>query len=446
MDGVSLSTKNIAIFTTFTSADEAYSLNRVTIDQLKMLLRNGYKVKVIVAEGFQPKGIYTDPNVKIETIPNVPVHNEVKKDETFAEDVEKLYNALKIILQGADIVITHDIIYQNAALKHNMAARKLAQEVPSIRWLHWIHSATSPYTLVTLRNYFEDKYLEVMAKPFPNSFYIYFNDWSVPRIAQNFSVPESSVKVVHHPSDVYEILDIGDEVREISEKYNFLKADAIAVYPVRLDRGKQVEFVIKTMASLKNHDMSVRVVVVDFHSTAGDKVTYRDNLRQVGIDYKLAEGELLFTSDLKPEWKYEIPHTCVLDFMALSNVFVMPSVSESYSLVTQEAGMQGKVVVVNKDFPPFRDIFGKNIIERKFSSNVDILTGQDGFTKTAYGPNDVAPEQRLHYEKKYHYETAGLIKAKLLDGGPMELAMFLRKERNLQHVFKNELEPLFYAP
>src|SRR3990167_256299 len=442
--GEIVNTKNCIIFTSFSSADEAYSLNRVVIDQIKMFTRNGYKIKVIVAETFEPKGEYLNPNVKIERIPQVPVHNEVKKDESFDLDVQMLRDKLSKILEGADVVLTHDIIYQNSCLKHNMAARMVAEKMPNIRWLHWIHSATSPVTLATLRPYFEDKYLEVIAQPFPNSRYVFFNDYSIPRIAENFGVSQDLVKTVHHPTDVYEFLGIGEEVKQVAEKYKFLEADAICIYPVRLDRGKQVEMVIKTMAALKRHDMSVRIVVVDFHSTAGDKVTYRDDLKQLGIDNKLAQGELIFTSEEKPAWNYEIPHIQVRDFQMLANVFIMPSRSESYSLVTQEAGMLRQVVVVNFDFPPFRDIFGPNTINRKFSSNIDIMNGMDGGTNTNYGQGDAAPEQRAAYEKKYHYETAGMIKSKLLDGGPMQLSQFLRKNRNLNKVFKSALEPLLF--
>lgn len=435
--------KNVVIFTTFSSADEAYSLNRVVIDQIKMFTQNGYKIKVIVAETFEPKGEYLNPNVKIERIPIVPVHNEVKKDESFDKDVEDLTASLEKILEGAHVVITHDVIYQNAALKHNFAARKVAEKLPGVRWLHWIHSATSPVTLAALRDYFSDEYLSLMGKPFPNSRYVFFNDWSKPRIAANFGISQEIVRTVHHPSDVYEILDISDEVKKVSEKHDLLQADAVCVYPVRLDRGKQVEMMIKTMAMLKKHNMSVRAIVADFHSTAGDKVTYRDELRQVGIDYGLSYGELIFTSEENNGWEYEIPHKLVLDFMALSNVCIMPSVSESYSLVTQENAMLKQVVVLNFDFPPFRDIFGPNAIFRKYSSNIDAMSGLDGFTKTNYG-GDISNEERPSAEKKYHYETAGMIKSKLLDSGPMQLASFLRKNRNLKSVFKNELEPLLF--
>jgi hypothetical protein len=72
------------------------------------------------------------------------------------------------------------------------------------------------------------------------------------------------------------------------------------------------------------------------------------------------------------------------------------------------------------------------------------MTGMDGWTKSEYGPNAASPEERKAFERGYHYDTAGQIKSKLLDGGPMQLADFLRKNRNLNAVFKNELEPLLF--
>lgn len=101
--------KNVVIFTTFSDNPAAYSLNRVVQNQLKMLLSHGYSPKIIVGESFKPSGIYNDPKVNLLRIPVVPVHNEVKKDETFDQDVEKLYQSLKDILVEVDIIITHDL-------------------------------------------------------------------------------------------------------------------------------------------------------------------------------------------------------------------------------------------------------------------------------------------------------------------------------------------------
>ena len=53
MEGTSTA-KKIIIFTQFSEISEAYSLNRVVQDQIKMFVKNGYKPTVIVQESFEP--------------------------------------------------------------------------------------------------------------------------------------------------------------------------------------------------------------------------------------------------------------------------------------------------------------------------------------------------------------------------------------------------------
>lgn len=435
--------KKVAIFTTFDSYSEAYSLTRIASEQIKMLTRNGYKPVVIVQDSFEPKKAFALPDVEIRRTPVVACHNEIKKDETFDADVDAIERSLDEALKDIDIVLDHDVIYQNAALKYNFAARRVAKKYPKIKWLHWIHSATSPVTLDALRPIFTDAYLDLVKVPFPNSLYVFFNHYSIPRIAKDFGISEELVKVVHHPSDIGQVLGLTLDVAKFADEKEIFKADAICVYPCRLDRGKNVEAAIKTMASLKQFDLKPTMIVVDFHSTGGDKVTYRDDLKNIGIDYGLSEGELIFTSDYIDKWTVEVPYEDTQAIMRLANVFIMPSRSESYSLITQEAGINKCVIVLNFDFPPFRDIFGPNAIYRKYSSNIDVLTGLSGNTDTAYGPDRASDLERIEYERRYHVETAGMIAARL-EHPEMAFAIFLRKYRNLDYIFKHELEPLFF--
>lgn len=442
-------TKRVCIATNFNSADPAYSLNRVTQDQIKMLRLSGYEPVVIVSESFEPIEEYK--NAEIRKIPIVPCHNSVKKDPTFDEDVEALTQAFKKHLKDIDIVITHDFVYQPAALKHNLACRRVAQDNPDIRWLHWIHSATPPYTLSTLRPLFKDEYLNLIEKPFPNSFYIAFNEVSRESIANNFNVDSDMVKYVPHPIDVPRFLGLDEKVEKLVREKEFLKADAICTYPIRLDRGKQVEYVIKTMAQLKEFEMEVRLVIVDFHSTGGDKVKYREDLKNLAIDWGLTPQEITFTSEYHEDWHTRVPWETVRDFQLLSNVYIHSSVSETYSLTTQEAGIAGAVLVLNQDFPPMRSIYGPKAIYRKFSSNWDVLAGlheayRDGSrTETKYGPEDVSDNQRVGFEKAYHRDTAGKIAYHLRNDLAQSMQINLRKNRNLKTVFANYLEPLIYG-
>lgn len=423
--------KRICIFTNFTVADEAYSLNRVVQDQIKMFLRNGIKPIVVVSEGFNPVGVYKFADMRY--IPNVPCHNEVKKDPTFESDVDVLTDAIVPILKEVDTVLTHDIVYKPSELKHNFAIRAALKRIDKTpRFLHWIHSATSPVKLSSLMGVFTDKYVELVREPFPNSYYVFFNDWSKPRIAKNFNVEENIVKTVYHPSDLAEVFGLDVDVEQFMLDYDMFSADAIGIYPCRLDDGKKVEMLIRTMACLKDFDMKVRTIVVDFHSTGGPKITYRNKLKETAIDYGLNQQELVFTSEYKPEWNYEVPHTKVLQMMRVANVLVMSSVSESFSKVTQEFALTGGVTVLNQNFPPFREIFGPKGIYRQYEADVNVLDVCDGVTTVNYGDG----------EKAHHKETARLVAFQLREHDSLATQIRLRKERNLDHIFKNYLAHL----
>lgn len=428
--------KKVAILTSFTSVDEAYSLIGVVQNQIRMLVGADYKPVVIVKQGFRPEQTFALPQVELRFIPVVPASNYINEavDASFKSDVDKLKVSLIENLKDVDVVLTHDLIYQPESLKINFAARLAIKEndhIAKIKWLHWVHSATSPQTLgKELKQ--SDTYFDVVAQRFPNSFVIFPNAYSIPRVARNFGYEEDQVKVVHHSTNMPSFCKWDEIVTQLVMEKNMLDADAIAVYPVRLDRGKQVEVVIKTFAQLKKLNYSVRFIVADFHSTGGDKVTYRKDLHNLAVDWGLNDQELTFTSEFHESWRTSIPSKAIHDLFELSNVFMMPSKSETYSLVAQEAALLGNVLVLNHDFAPFRDIYGKDAIYKQFSANIG-FNGLDGDISTTYGD-----------EKAYFHDVAMRIKYELENNMVLAQQKRLRKYRGPQYIFKNELEPLFY--
>lgn len=427
----------ISIFTTFRDADPAYSLNRVVQTQIKMLTDNGYQPTVIVAEGFEPIEEYL--KAKVVSIPNVPVSNSVEVDKTFDQDVEALKTALRPILLESDVVLTHDLVYQPAALKHNVAIRDLMKEKElkdKVAFIHWIHSAGAPAALQRFKGGTGgSKYLETVGQPFPNSFYIAFNRFSVPRIASWFGVEESLVKYVPHPHDFYEFWH--PDAIKIAEKGNLLNKDVIILYPVRLDRGKQPEYIIKIANAVKQSGRSVSAVFVDFHSTGGDKLTYREELKSLALNLGMSENEVIFASEIdgpdKP-LRASFPHQVVSNLFEIANTFILPSKSETYSLIAQEAAVRRNFLILNFDFPPFRSIYGDAPAYRKFSSEIDAMSGMDGQTNTQYSNEDA-----------YWLETAGYINYVQEHTRVLELSNQIRKTRNLNYVFKKNIEPLFFA-
>jgi len=425
--------KKVAILTSFTSADCAYSLNNVVQDQIKMLVDNGYKPIVIASEGFKPIENYALPEVEMRFVPSITRSNNVSVDEKFDEDVKKTYEALKEALKGIDVIFTHDLIYQPAELKTHVACRRIAAESHH-RWLHWIHSATTPHILLdklNLSGETKEIYTPFLKNKFPNSFLVFPNAYSRRRIATNFGYEQDEVKTVNHPTDIFTYMDMHPMTQKLAEGKDLLSADMICVYPIRLDRGKNVEVPIEILAQAKKKGMSVRMIVVDFHSTGGDKITYRESLKRLGADKGLNDNELTFTSEFDESLKTRCPRKMVRDLFLLSNVFIMSSKSESYSLITQEAAMCGNIILINRDFPPFIDVFGDAPYQGQFSSNMDALTGMDGETTTEFNDKDA-----------YMSDMAGRLIYEIKNNRVLRMKDRTRKFRSLDYIFKHQLQPL----
>jgi len=418
--------KKVAILSDFYSADPTYSLNIVIEEQLSVLARSGYNPIAIAEDIFEPVRAWKLAEMR--AIPSgIKRGNSITFHDGWEEDVAKIRVSLDTALDGVDVVITHDMIYQAATLWINLAARDYAKSHPDVTWLNWVHSAT-PSPVWTQR----DGRLALAQAHFPHSKTVFPNNYDVPRIARAFRCSMDDVAVVPHSTDVCNYLGFQDITKKLVQEKDLLSADAILVYPVRLDRGKQVEYVIHTAGAIKKLGRSVRVVIAAFHSTGGDKVVYQEWLKNYAIDQGLNSAELTFTNEFDESLKTRCPRAMIRDLMLISSVFLISSKSETYSLIAQEAALCNALLVLNADFSAFRGIYGAKALYYPFSSNVDKLTGMDGETTTKYSDidgffRDIA--LRIVYELENNKVLAQHIR--------------VRKTRNPNYVFRHYIEPLF---
>ncbi|MHC4230097.1 MAG: glycosyltransferase, partial [Planctomycetota bacterium] len=154
--------------------------------------------------------------------------------------------------------------------------------------------------------------------------------------------------------------------RDLAKKSDLLGGEIAAVYPVRLDRGKQVEKVIRLLAGVQKAGYETRLLVIDWQSQGSDKLAYADELSNLAKSYNVT---LHFTSRLDDGCDQGVPPHVVLELMDLSNVYIHPSAVETYSLVVHEAMTRGKLVVLNHDFPAMRELYGDAAIYMDFGSD-----------------------------------------------------------------------------
>lgn len=433
----------VAIFTSFYDFDPGYSLCNCVEDQLRMFCDNDYKIKLFVDHVFRnPGGYWAHPNITYAFIPPAQRSNEGQLNEKWKEETDTIYEFLKKELEGYRVVLSHDLVLQPAELIYNFAARKLAEERADLRWLNWCHSPTQAQISCNI-----PEISERISKKFPNSFICYPNDWDRKRVAINHNLELDEVKCVHHPSDFVSLLcgdadDMSEKglkalnlTKDFVKEFDLFNADVISVYPCRLDRGKQPEFNIKTMAKIKETGRKVLMVIFDFHSTGGDKVTYREELKQIARSWGLNEKECVFISEWRPETNYNVPRQFILNLKKLSDFHMHSSNTETYSLVCQESIATKNFMVLNHHLPVMRDIYGsENILYEQFGSTVDALTGENGSTTL-----------NIHNEQLEFENRAKRILYWIESNPVLAEWRFIRQKRNLDYVFRRELEPLLYV-
>lgn len=420
------SNRKIYILTNFSTYLKSYSPIIVVGEQVKQLQRNGYEPVLITTEGWEPPEDSIFYGVKTEHL--YPSGGHDKVDEIFESDVLDIYRRLDEIIEDGSVVITHDLIFLPDYVKHNIAARRLAEKKPAIRWLHWIHSATSPNTLIQERSIYGEQYKELLLSKFPNSIICYPNAQDIPRVAKNFSFEEDEVVEVPHSTDPTE--GMARIVQRLYDEKKLAEAEVLCIAPMRLDRGKNPGMIVRLMKGCLDAGLTSHLVFCDFQSTGDDKVVLRNETNELAKELGV-EDRVTFLSEFDGEAVLEVDHQVVLDLFTLSNVFLLPSRSETYSLVAQEAMLKGNFCILNKDFPAFNQIYGKNAIYRQFDGAEVDFSGQDGKIDTSH--SDISAYFRdMAVALKYYLENDKVLRAKT----------WVRTKRNPDYVFKTYVEPL----
>jgi glycosyltransferase involved in cell wall biosynthesis len=426
--------KRVAVITTFVDLLEAFSLCGVVESQLKALLAAGYYTTFVACDGCRPRDVFANPLLRQWRLPHYHVDHEaavVEQPHAFREGVEAIKARLHPLLGTIDVAITHDIIYLPHHLAFNVACRELAPEFPHLRWLHWIHSAPEQP-----RCFPDTDPRCARFTPFPQSLLVYPNAYDVPRVAKQFSVAEKDVAVVPHALDYDKAFEFHPLTKALIHRFRLYDPGVFAIYPIRMDRGKQPEKLVRLFAEIKRLDQSIRLLIINFHSTGQHFLDYRDSIVQEARTLGLTDEEVVFTNQLTDlpdipdedmqRYRVEFPHKVILDLFHLTNVYVHPSGSETYSLVCQEAAACGNLLVLNDDFPPMREVYGPAALYVKFSSNL--------FT-TTHRPS----------EQAYYAEIARKIRYLLDSEKTIQHKTRLRLTRNLGTVFHSYVEPLLYV-
>lgn len=353
-----------AILTMFTGLSPTYSLVNVAADQIRMLLDAGIEVRMLVSETCPDRertGIFLDPRVEWVRVVNTRQGSPItwydysgsigRVHDSFFEEADLIARDLVRCLDGVDFCLMHDILYQGWHLVHNIAVRKVQEQLPGVRFVEFTHSLPLPRP---------EKMVYPLSARFtgmPNTRFACPTQCGLPALARQYDIPESACAVVNNTLPLLEWAD--PAVRTVACSMDLSEKEILIVCPGRLTPAKRFEKAAMLAGAIRTvSGKSTGLIFCDFPSADIPAPVYKSMIRTEGKKAGLADGDLLFTSDLG--FPDGFPRQAVLELFGLSNLFLCPSFSESFGLTVLEAASRGNFLVLNEAVPALEEL-GKSL-------------------------------------------------------------------------------------
>lgn len=415
----------VAILTTFQDFTPGYSLTGIVSDQARMLQEHGDEVDIIVSTHFNRKTTPLNVNVR-ELLPFAHLI-DYKSLKDLTPDHKMIINETKGLfetqLKAYDIVFTHDFVFTGWNLPYAQAIKLASPNLPNLAWLHWIHSIPS-----SMSDWW------IIKEYGPNHKLVFPNETDSIQVAEQYRGWRDDVRVVPHIKDLRTFFDFHEETSDfIKDHPAVMQADCVQVYPASVDRlsAKQVQVVMTLFSNFKRLGRSVCLVIANQWATGKQqRESVKHYLDLCGDMHLLPGHEVIFTSrwkagdDLdKAPYGLGIPKRMLRELIQCSNLFIFPTVEESFGLVLPEAVLAGGVLpVLNRSLPMMHEVAGNKAIYFEFGS-------------FAHTHNIEDPE-------KYFDSVARVILSRMNQDESIRTKTFMRQRYNWDSLYRSVYAPL----
>ena len=332
----------------------------VLAHQAELFANAGHTVEVITGRGSS-----WDPRIEVKVIPEIDSrHAKVLKYKKeldkgiipaeFSVFKEHVYQILRKVLAGADLLIAHNVASLHKNLALTAALRSFAEHPNGTQVVLWHHDFAW-----NSQRYQEELHpgypWDLLKTDWPGVRQVTISDARQEEMSEIYRIPTSQIKVIANGIDPSEFQNLAPATRKLVEQFQLNLAFPLILTPVRITRRKNLEFGLHILAELLKLMPAARWVVtgpVGAHNP--ENLAYFKQLTDLRQQLKLDETAI-FMAEYHPEG---LTNGQIGDFYQLADALLITSREEGFGLPIIEAGLT-RLPVFASDLQPLHALGGE---------------------------------------------------------------------------------------
>ncbi|HVH66136.1 MAG TPA: glycosyltransferase family 4 protein [Candidatus Acidoferrum sp.] len=375
----------------------------ILYEQATRLSARGYPVTVISGRGGPLPGAPGRPStasgIELVIIPEIdsrhPEISELRDQLTRGGQVPAAFDRLKTSIEALlqphfdqlDVVIAHNVLSLHFNLPLTAALWSIADRARPrfISWMHdlsWVNPLYRPWL-------HEGEPWDLLRRQHPRITPVFVSTQRMNEWRGLTGAAVDANHVIPNGIDPTALLKLGAGARSLASRFKLLETDVLILAPVRITKRKNLEWAIDAATGVRDSGRSVQLLVTGPPGPHNPRShEYVAELQQLIERRDLQDSvRFLFQMTESTSGDYAVDAATLSDLYMLSDVVVLPSMSEGFGLPLAEAAVF-RVPVVCTDLPAFRELAPEG------ATVVPIEAGSAAFTAAVLQAIDT-PSARL---------------------------------------------------
>jgi len=262
---------------------------------------------------------------------------------------------LSIELAELEVLIVHNALTLHFNLPLTAALWDLAgtSRARFISWVHdisWVNPIYRPWM-------HEGEPWDLLRRQHPRVRSIFVSTQRLQEWRELTGAALEATQVIPNGIDPAALLKLGPRATDLVARFGLISTDVVMLAPVRITKRKNLEWAIQAAAGVRASGRSVQLLITGPPGPHNPRsLEYVDELKRLTDELGLQESvRFLFEESLASGGNYAVDAATLSDLYMLSDIVVLPSISEGFGLPLAEAAVF-RVPVVCTDLPAFREV------------------------------------------------------------------------------------------